>query len=182
MRIALIHSFNRSENPSGENAVVLRQVRALQDAGHEVLLVARRTDEDSRRRLYGLRSAINVAIFTGSLTQDQLDAFLRSALGFVFPSRWMEGFPTVVAEALMHGVPVIARAGSGGSDFVERTNSGVVYQSDAELSNALNQVRTGRATLAERSRSAYVSHLSLDAWLHGLQDVYQSALSVGGAS
>ena len=45
MRIAVVHSFYRSDSPSGENQVVAQQVELLREAGHDVLLVARSSDE-----------------------------------------------------------------------------------------------------------------------------------------
>lgn len=47
---------------------MLRRECALRGAGHEVLLVARHTDEESMQRLYGLRSAIKVVTGTTGST------------------------------------------------------------------------------------------------------------------
>ena len=46
MRIALLHSFYASDSSSGENVVVDAQFQALSAAGHEVLLLGRRTDDE----------------------------------------------------------------------------------------------------------------------------------------
>jgi hypothetical protein len=45
VRIAMVHSFYSSSQPSGENTVVLNEVDALRRAGHEVALFAAHTDE-----------------------------------------------------------------------------------------------------------------------------------------
>lgn len=375
MRIALVHSFYRSENPSGENAVVLRQVRALQDAGHQVLLVARHTDEESKRRLHGLRSGIDVATGTGSdptlelrgfgpdvvhvhnlfpnfgerwlerwggpivatlhnfravcanalmfrngatctkcvggnswpairhscyrdsrtatlplaihnaggmsrnrlirradriivlsersrlvfseaggvrvarklvvihngiedcgrggrptprhwafigrlspekgirelidswpeseflrvagdgplfdelhtlgrpgvellgaISPGDVDELLRHSWGLVLPSRWMEGFPTVVAEASRLAIPVVARAGNSGADFVLSTGAGVVYDDEARLPDALASVRGDAGAGSARSRRAFEQSLSLDTWTERLMAVYGEAI------
>lgn len=381
MRIALVHSFYRSDAPSGENVVVLRQAAAMREAGHEVLVVARNTDEEAQSRLYGLRSALAVATghgpdptkelqafrpdvvhvhnlfpnfgerwlgswrgslvttlhnfrplcanallyrdgqvctlcpdgdrwasvkhncyrdskvatlplaihsaggisrnrllrradriialsersqaayidagdptitekmvvipngiedrsapdrgtprhwafvgrltpekgiadlieawpetehlrvvgdgpladhlgglrqggvsFEGRLSSEQVDAVLKSSWGLVFPSRWLEtgGPPLVVAEAAMHGVPVLARAGSAGADFVERTGSGLTYQDEPELASKLRSIRDRHAELVSASRLAYTAELSLGAWLSRLESAYASAIAAHG--
>lgn len=75
MRIALVHSFYSSAQPSGENAVVLDQAQALRDAGHDVELVARETDVMQAEPLYAVRSALTVATGHGPDPSDQLSAF-----------------------------------------------------------------------------------------------------------
>lgn len=45
MRVALVHSFYRSAQPSGENTVVALEADALRRRGHEVLVVGRSSDD-----------------------------------------------------------------------------------------------------------------------------------------
>ena len=45
LRIALVHSFYRSDSPSGENAMVEAQAAALRRRGHEVRLLAASSDD-----------------------------------------------------------------------------------------------------------------------------------------
>ena len=52
LRVAVVHSFYASGQPSGENRVVEQQVAALEGAGVDVELVAQETDVRSGRRLY----------------------------------------------------------------------------------------------------------------------------------
>ncbi len=74
MRIAFVHSFYRSERPSGENEIVLAQAEALQRAGHGVRIVARRTDDHSGP-FSPIVSAITVATGRGPNPMDELRAF-----------------------------------------------------------------------------------------------------------
>ncbi len=61
MRIAVVHSFYKSDKPSGENVVVADQVEALTRAGHEVRLFAKYTDNEATQALYPLKAAIRTA-------------------------------------------------------------------------------------------------------------------------
>lgn len=61
MKVALVHSYYSSQQPSGENVVVDSQAEALRDHGVEVLVVAARTDELENRTGYKYRAAVNVA-------------------------------------------------------------------------------------------------------------------------
>lgn len=65
LRVALVHSFYSSRQPSGENEVVEQQVAALERSGVRTLLVEQRTDERERRRLYPLAAAVTVATGVG---------------------------------------------------------------------------------------------------------------------
>lgn len=75
MRIAIVHSFYSSRQPSGENSVVRAEVDALRRAGHEVQLFAARTDEAERAVSYRLRTAFRVASGRGHSPYRSLSAF-----------------------------------------------------------------------------------------------------------
>lgn len=61
MRVAVVHSFYRSGQPSGENVAVEQQIGALERAGVEVIPVFRHSDDELKRPLFGLRSAARIA-------------------------------------------------------------------------------------------------------------------------
>lgn len=65
LRIALVHSFYASGQPSGENEAVRDQARALREAGHEVAVAAAHTDELAGAKAYPLRAAAAVATDRG---------------------------------------------------------------------------------------------------------------------
>lgn len=75
MRIAVVHSFYSDRQPSGENVVVLDQVRALSQAGHEVRLVARHTDDVSSLPRYRVKAALASATGVGESPSEVLSAF-----------------------------------------------------------------------------------------------------------
>jgi len=74
MRIAVVHSFYRSAQPSGENRVVEDQVEALREADHDVFLIRRDTDA-LRGPLYGAQTALAVALDRGVDPTPQIKVF-----------------------------------------------------------------------------------------------------------
>src|SRR5215203_1787788 len=75
MRIAVVHSFYSRKQPSGENNVVVDQVAQLREAGHDVELLARKTDDLSNRSLYPLASAYRTLTGLGASPETALDRF-----------------------------------------------------------------------------------------------------------
>ena len=105
MRIAVVHSFYRSDQVSGENVVVERQLEMLERAGHQVLLVAKHTDEETRAPFYGIRSAARVATGFGSSPEQVIRDFDADIVHVhnLFPNfgtAWMRSSPAPVVASL----------------------------------------------------------------------------------
>lgn len=111
--------------------------------------------------------------FVGTLDSAGVDEALRASWGLLLPSRCYEGFPTVVAEALMHGTPVVALTGNAGADFVADRAVGAVYAGADDLAGALQQVRDD-TELPARCRRAYQDQLTVGAWVAHLMACYES--------
>lgn len=75
VRIAVIHSFYSSRYPSGENEAVLLQVKALSEAGHDVHLFARRTDDLVGKPFHSAKAAYRVLLGTDSDLVAGIDDF-----------------------------------------------------------------------------------------------------------
>lgn len=73
MKVALVHSFYRSALPSGENQALLDLREALTEAGHEVRLICRHSDDIGVTG--ALRAAVTVASGAGSSPLPALRAF-----------------------------------------------------------------------------------------------------------
>lgn len=94
MRIAVVHSFYRSDSPSGENQVVTQQVELLREAGHDVLLVVRSSDDLGTGLVDRVRLAGNVAFGSGADPSPALAAFAPDVVHVhnLFPNfatRWL---------------------------------------------------------------------------------------------
>jgi glycosyltransferase involved in cell wall biosynthesis len=113
VRIALVHSFYSSRQPSGENQVVLAQVDALRDAGHEVLLVARYTDRAIQERGYSVRTAFGVATGFGPDPTTELREFSPDVVHVhnLFPNfgtRWLSRWKGPLVATLHNFRPLCA--------------------------------------------------------------------------
>jgi len=115
VRIALVHSFYASAQPSGENAVVRDQVAALRAAGHDVRLIARHTDEVQADRLYAVRSAVTAATGHGPDAEAELTAFAPDVVHVhnTFPNwgtRWLRRWAPRTVVTVHNFRPLCAAA------------------------------------------------------------------------
>ncbi|MBY6060269.1 glycosyltransferase family 4 protein [Microbacterium esteraromaticum] len=91
--------------------------------------------------------------FTGRLSPDQVDGYMRRAVAVVVPSR-SEAFGIVALEAWRAGAPLVMTSRGGAAEFVTDGEDGVLVDpTDAEaLSEALAQVGND-PKLADRLRA-----------------------------
>lgn len=113
MKISVVHSFYSGASPSGENVVVQEQVQQLLDAGHEVQLVAVRTDDLSGRSSYKLVTAWNVATARGASPVEQLEKFAPDVVHVhnLFPNystRWLAAWPGPIVSTVHNFRPACA--------------------------------------------------------------------------
>jgi glycosyltransferase involved in cell wall biosynthesis len=104
--------------------------------------------------------------FTGHLSQGELDAVYRGALGVVIPTRGHEVLPLVALEAFARGIPVIVNNFGVLAELAETTGAAVAYDSPAGLAAALEQVASEEALrdeLGERGRAAAAETFSEEA-------------------
>ncbi|SDT01870.1 Glycosyltransferase involved in cell wall bisynthesis [Nocardioides scoriae] len=112
----------------------------------------------------------------GSVPTSAVSGILGRARGLVFPSVWLEGSPLVYAEALAHGVPVVAAAGSSVADDVERHGTGLVYHEPTQVAAALERVEQSWDACSASATARHREAFSPEVWLRGLLDVYADAI------
>ncbi|WP_051371613.1 glycosyltransferase family 4 protein, partial [Streptomyces sp. 142MFCol3.1] len=115
LRVALVHSFYSSQRPSGENSAVLDQAQALRDAGHEVKLIAARTDALESEPGYALRAAVRVATGRGRSPLAGLHDFRPDVVHVhnLFPNfgtAWLHRWPGALVATLHNYRPACAAA------------------------------------------------------------------------
>ncbi|MFJ9865189.1 glycosyltransferase family 4 protein [Streptomyces sp. NPDC101165] len=115
MKIAVVHSFYASAQPSGENVTVRDQVRALRGAGHDVELFAAHTDELARDPFYALRAAARVASGRGHNPLARLRAYAPDIVHIhnLFPNfgrSWVREWQGALVATLHNFRPLCAAA------------------------------------------------------------------------
>jgi glycosyltransferase involved in cell wall biosynthesis len=103
VRIALVHSFYSSSQPSGENAVVRAEVDALRSRGVDVHLVHTSTDERISETAYIWRTALRVASGHGESPLAALEALSPDLVHIhnLFPN-WGDAWLRDSAWPLVH--------------------------------------------------------------------------------
>lgn len=69
----------------------------------------------------------NVSLL-GAVPSDKLSPLYENAQLFVLPSVWYEGFPTVLLEAMSHGIAVVCSRIGGLPEIVEEGVNGLLYE------------------------------------------------------
>lgn len=115
-RVALVHSFYSSRQPSGENAAVRDQAEALRAAGHEVTVVAANTDTLEQERGYAVRAAVRVATGRGRSPLAELERFTPDVVHVhnLFPNfgtEWLDHWRGALV-ATMHNYRPACAAGT----------------------------------------------------------------------
>jgi hypothetical protein len=111
LRIAVVHSFYSSRQPSGENIVVDLQVDALRRAGHSVEVIARSTDELEQAASYPLRAGWRAATGLGDSPLAEVRAFSPDIVHVhnLFPNlgrRWAKHVGAPVVATLHNYRPI----------------------------------------------------------------------------
>jgi len=111
-------------------------------------------------------------------------AFYRGARMLAAPSLWREAFGIVAAEAMSHGVPVIASRIGGLSDVVRDGETGLLFEPN-DVDGLATQMRPalgqpGALPAPRRSRPLRAQQeFSGEAHMRRLTEAYGRALSAG---
>jgi len=127
----------------------------------------------------------NVSI-PGFLTGSALDDLFNTSRILVFPSKWFEGFPNVIAKAMAHRKPVIAGRIGAIPEIVEDGVTGLLFEpgNATDLAEKIEYLwnqpdlcrKMGQAGL-EKARREY----SQENFYQRLINIYENARSITGA-
>jgi glycosyltransferase involved in cell wall biosynthesis len=87
--------------------------------------------------------------FLGQVHPSRVPELYREALAVVVPSLCYEVFPLAAAEALAHGVPVVARRIGALAEIVEESGGGILFESIPECHSAMEQLLASPALGSE---------------------------------
>lgn len=119
--------------------------------------------------------------FLGNIPQPQLVPLYQNTAALIFPSLMMETFGLTTVEAFACGTPVIARDAGGNRELIEKTQAGLIYQSETELRQALQLVANNphrRRRLGELAYKGYRTHYTeavhLNRYLEQIHDIWNA--------
>lgn len=104
----------------------------------------------------GARGLPNVRLL-GRLTPEEVGREIEAATAVIVPSRCLETFGLTAAEAMMRGVPVVARRLGALTEIVEESGGGLLFDGDEDLPGALARLAADpglAAGLGRRGRAA----------------------------
>ncbi len=105
------------------------------------------------QRLLRRRGLEDRVTLSGRLDRGGVSRALADADVYLAPAR-LESFGIAALEALLSGLPVLARAGSGVADFVTTGVEGMLLGSDVAMADALAALALDRPRLAEMTANA----------------------------
>lgn len=113
--------------------------------------------------------------------RDELDAFYRGARLLAFPSEWFETFGLVGAEAMSHGVPVVASNLGALAELVDDGVNGLLFEAGnaRSLANQMTRLWSDPALcrrLGAAARQKAQNHWTVDHYFNRLVEVYEQAL------
>lgn len=111
----------------------------------------------------------------GSVSRETILKVLPHKHGLVIPSVCAEQFPTVYAEALAAGIPVVAKSGNSAADDIALSPAGSVFDDWCQLGASLQFVSDNRPKLSEGAKKHYRESFTEDRWLSRMVDIYESA-------
>ncbi|MEW6753416.1 MAG: glycosyltransferase family 4 protein [Candidatus Latescibacterota bacterium] len=122
--------------------------------------------------------------FLGQQSREQLAALYRGARFTVVPSEWHEPFGLVAAEAMSHGLPVIAARSGGLPEVVEDGVSGLLFEpgNAAELAQKMDALWRDPARcrqLGQAGRRRVLEEYSPERYYERLLAVYRRAMAAG---
>ena len=130
----------------------------------------------------GTKSVPDSVAFAGFLEKPALAAFYRDARFVVVPSRWCEVFGLVAAEAMMHGLPVLAARSGALPELVEDGVTGLLFEpgNARDLADKMTRLWNDPVlchALGMRGREKALTQYSASAHFTRLMSAYRAAIS-----
>ena len=120
----------------------------------------------------------NNVLVTGQVPRSEVHLELSRARFLVFPSRWYEGFPIAILEAMAAGVPVLASRRGSLEEIVHEQAGGRTFEADSDhalraAAGELWKDTDGVRSLALQGRRTFDALYSEDAGARNLMALYE---------
>ena len=123
--------------------------------------------------------------FLGALSRADVDALYRGARFLVVPSLWFETFGLVAAEAMSHGIPVIASNMGALAEVVDDGTTGLLFEpgNPEALAGKMSALWNDSALckrMGRMAREKVIREYSEDTHYRRLMAVYEAATNAEG--
>jgi len=124
--------------------------------------------------------------FVGQLRKAALEDFYTRSCIIVLPSTWFEGFPMVLAEAMLRGKPIVCSRIGGLPEIVDDGVTGLLFEPGnveelAEKVRCLWDSPDLCRKMGQAGREKALREYSPDRYYERLMHVYQKAIALGRA-
>ena len=119
--------------------------------------------------------------FFGFVPHEVIAEDMRSSYGLVFPSKWYEGFPMVIAENFAQGCPVMATDIGNHGEIIRQSRGGVLFDPESESSfvGALDTMVSENRQLSKNALEYYRAYLNPESNYQALAEIYNSPDAFG---
>lgn len=119
-------------------------------------------------------SKLNNVVFTGN--RKDIPDFLASINIFVFPSKFPEGWPNVIGEAMAAGVSIVSYPAGDIKYIIKNNYNGIITRPDSHsfMTNVTKLIKSKkrREYLGDNARKTILNNFSLPKMVKKYQDVY----------
>ena len=149
----------------------LELIRDWPDSEHLMIVGGGDLEEEIRE----LARNRNIEI-RASMTREKLREIISDSFGLIFPSRWYESDPQVVAEAMRLGLPVVAFNVNSAAHLIQQTGAGAVYTDADSLKKALVNVQAKRIEMSQIARAEFLSRWTKGEWIKRIETLYSDLI------
>ena len=159
------------DNFKGLPSVIGKVARLLTQSGWRFVVVG---DGPSKMRLAAQYPDVE---FVGY--RDPVPYYEKASMLVVSSLGW-ENFPTVILEAMRHGVAVIGHDLGGVSELISHNRNGLLYQDQGDLIKHLTHLISNHKTIrsmGDCGRRDFLNNYQLETCLNRYLELYQSQLN-----
>lgn len=147
--------------------------KAMQDLGYDGIVVGDGSEKEKLEKEY------NNITFTGWKEKSEVNEYMKNAKALIFPSKWYEGAPLTIIEAMSMGLPCIVSNNCAGKEFIENEVSGMIFDGDVEsLKNKIMQYE--KMNINNIGKCAYESYIKIpfnkESYFKNLMSCYNEIL------
>lgn len=121
------------------------------------------------------------AEITGWKNSEEVREYIRNARALIFPSKWYEGQPLTVMEAMADGIPVIASDASAAIEQIHDGENGIIFKSnDLKSLEVILEKLSCNDIVEKYSKNAYNDYwkknYNEDVYIDKLINIYDEVL------